>query len=100
MPGSNNNINVIDRSSLMVNYLRGIAPHAKFIVNGHEYNSCYFLANGIYSNWTIFQKTIDLPKGEKRKWYAKMQEGTRKNIERACGVLQACWGIIRQLVRL
>lgn len=87
LPGSNNDINVIDRSPLMVNYLRGVAHHAKFTINGNEYKSCYFLADGIYPDWTIFQKTISSPEGEKRKWYAKMQEGARKDVERTFGVL-------------
>ena len=87
LPGSNNDINVIDRSPLMVNYLCGVAHHAKFTINGNEYKSCYFLADGIYPDWTIFQKTISSPEGEKRKWYAKMQEGARKDVERTFGVL-------------
>jgi len=77
MPCSNNDINVVLRIPLIVNYLHRIASHAKLTINGHEYNFCYFLADR-----TNFQKTINSLKGDKQKWYVKMKEAT-KDIERA-----------------
>lgn len=77
-----------------------IAPHATFTINDHAYNMCYLLANGIYPDWSIFQKTILEPLGEKRKWYSKMQEGARKDVERAFGILQARWRVLRYLACL
>ena len=40
-------------------------------------------------------KTIPNPVGEKRKRYAQEQESARKDVERAFGVLQSRWSIVR-----
>ena len=40
-------------------------------------------------------KTIPNPQGEKRQRFAQMQESVRKDVERAFGVLQSRWGIVR-----
>ena len=44
-------------------------------------------------------KTIPNPKGEKRARFAKEQESCRKDVERAFGVLQSRWPIVRHLAR-
>ena len=40
-------------------------------------------------------KTISEPHGKKQKHFATMQEASRKDVEMAFGVLQACWEIVR-----
>ena len=40
-------------------------------------------------------KTISEPRGNKQSHFATMQEAARKDVERAFGVLQARWGIVR-----
>ena len=40
-------------------------------------------------------QTIHEPQGEKRSYFAQMQEGARKDVERCFGVLQAQCAIIR-----
>ncbi len=45
-----NNINVVDHSPFMVNYLHEIAPHVEFIANGLTHYMHYLLTNGIYMN--------------------------------------------------
>jgi hypothetical protein len=45
-------------------------------------------------------KTIPLPQCEKDKLYAEHQEGARKDVERAFGVLQARFAIIRNPSRM
>ncbi|XP_048593376.1 uncharacterized protein LOC125576901 [Brassica napus] len=52
--------------------LPGRAPRVEYVVNGHMYNLAYYLTDG--------------PKAE---LFAKLQESTRKDVERAFGVLQA-----------
>jgi hypothetical protein len=42
----------------------------------HEYNKKYYLADGIYSRWAIFVKTI-----------SSCQEACGKDVEHAFGVL-------------
>ena len=55
----------------------------------------YHLADGIYPKWVTFMKTIPAPQGGKRKLFAKVQEAYRKDVERAFGVLQARFTIVR-----
>lgn len=58
----------------------------------------YYLANGIDPLWSTFVKTIHVPQGNKRIFifilFAKTQESTRKDVERAFGVLQARFVIV------
>ncbi|CAI8603959.1 unnamed protein product [Vicia faba] len=56
----------------------------------------YYLADGIYPYYPTFIKSIRLPQSEPDKLFAKYQEGCRKDIERAFGVLQARFKIIRK----
>lgn len=42
-------------------------------------------------------KSIQLPQGNKRKYFAKAQQSVRKDVEQAFGVLQARFAIVRGL---
>ena len=68
-----------------------------YTVNGREYNMGYYLADGIYTQWAAFVKTIFEPRGNKHSHFVRMQEATRKDVERAFGVLQARWRIVGAL---
>jgi len=98
--GSNNDINVLNQSTVFINELKGQAPRVQYMVNGNQYNTGYFLADGIYPEWAVFVKSIRLPITEKEKLYAQEQEGARKDIERAFGVLQRRWCILKRPARL
>ncbi|KAL0016624.1 hypothetical protein SO802_003693 [Lithocarpus litseifolius] len=50
---------------------------------------------GIYPKWSTFVKTIPAPQGQKYKLFAAAQEACRKDVERAFGVLQARFAIVR-----
>ncbi|CAM6084263.1 unnamed protein product [Calypogeia fissa] len=89
VPGSNNDINVVDRSPLLVDLLNGVMPDMFFHVNGHEYNMYYLLTDGIYPDYSIFVKTISQPGNPKHTNFACKQKGARKDVERCFGVLQA-----------
>ncbi|XP_058742256.1 uncharacterized protein LOC131614711 [Vicia villosa] len=78
----------------------GKAPSVNFFVNQRPYNMAYYLADGIYPSYPTFVKSIRLPQSEPDKLFAKFQEGCRKDIERAFGVLQARFKIIREPARL
>ena len=93
--GSNNDINVLNRSPLFTEVVQGRAPEVHFTVNGNEYNMGYYLADGIYLEWATSVKTIHLPQCNKDKLFAKRQEGARKDVERAFCVLQARFAILR-----
>ena len=70
-----------------------------FEVSGHQYKKGYYLADGIYPQWSPFVKTISNPQGEKRARFAQAQESARKDVERAFGVLQSYWAIVRHPAR-
>ena len=99
--GSNNDLNVLNQSPLFLDALKGEAPQVQFSVNGNEYRTGYYLADGIYPEWAAFMKSITLPQTEKHQLFAEHQEGARKDVELAFGVLWgkercgACfWGIV------
>ncbi|XP_015945758.1 uncharacterized protein LOC107470850 [Arachis duranensis] len=69
--GSNNDINVLDRSPVFDDILNDCALEATFV------------------------KSISKPQGKKRKLFAQYQEGQREGVERAFGMLQARFAIIR-----
>jgi hypothetical protein len=72
LPGGNNDINVLDRSPLIANLLRGEGHDMSFQVNGHEYPRFYLLTDGIYPQWTCFLQPIHEPQGEKLQHYTKV----------------------------
>ena len=65
------------------------------MVNGHKYKFAYYLTDGIYPKWSTFIQSISLPQGPKAELFAKTQEAARKDVERAFGVLQARFAIVK-----
>ena len=94
-PGTLNDINVLDRSPVFDDILQGRAPRVQYVVNGHQYDLAYYLTDGIYPKWSTFIQSISLPQGPKAELFAKCQEATRKDVERAFGVLQARFAIVK-----
>ncbi|XP_057744657.1 uncharacterized protein LOC130962467 [Arachis stenosperma] len=84
-----------DRSPVFDDILNDRPPEVNYTINGNNYTMRYYLADGIYPEWATFVKSISKPQGEKRKLFAQYQEGQRKDVERAFGVLQARFAIIR-----
>ena len=99
LPGSLNDINVLERSTLFNDLAEGCAPLINYSINGHGYTMGYYLADGIYPSWSTFVKTIPSPKGNKNKHFAASQESARKDVERAFGVLQSRFAIVRGSAR-
>ena len=48
VPGTNNDINVLDRSPVFDDILQGQAPNVNFTVGGYKYTMGYYLSDGIY----------------------------------------------------
>ncbi|XP_023765207.1 uncharacterized protein LOC111913735 [Lactuca sativa] len=86
--GSNNDINVLGQSSLFNHLWTGEAPDLMFTVNGHSYKYGYYLYDVIYSDYSTLMNAYSIPRSEKAKLFTKIQESTRKDIERAFGVLK------------
>ncbi|XP_019173404.1 PREDICTED: uncharacterized protein LOC109168980 [Ipomoea nil] len=45
MPGSNNDINVLEASHLFANLANGVAPPCHYVIQGQNYNTGYYLAD-------------------------------------------------------
>ena len=93
-PGTLNDVNILDRSPLFDNAVRGQAPKVNFSVNNNDYNCAYWLGDGIYPRYACFVKTFPRPQTRMQKLFASAQEAKRKDIERAFGILQARFHIL------
>ena len=80
-------IDVLNQSPLFNEELNGFIPDVSFLVNNTTYSKGYYLADGIYPEWSTFVKSFSYPEDPKRVKFKQMQEATRKDIERAFGVL-------------
>jgi hypothetical protein len=67
MPGSLNDINVLDRSHLFKDLANGEGPVVNFSVNGNQYNMGYYLTDGIYPAYASFVKSFSNPQTPKEK---------------------------------
>ncbi|KAG7577748.1 Harbinger transposase-derived protein [Arabidopsis thaliana x Arabidopsis arenosa] len=94
-PGTLNDINILDRSPVFDDILQGRAPNVNYVVNGRDYHLAYYLTDGIYPKWATFIQSIRLPQTRKATLFATKQEAVRKDVERAFGVLQARFHIIK-----
>jgi hypothetical protein len=79
LPGSHNDINVLQWSPLFVKLCEGEATEVNFLINGHDYKMGYYITYDIYPSWVTFVKTIGQQQGIRksillshRKWYARM----------------------------
>ena len=57
------------------------APPVNYSINGHNYTMGYYLADGIYPQWSTFVKTISAPLKAKKKYFARVQDACRKDVE-------------------
>jgi hypothetical protein len=60
--GSNNDINVLNQSSLFIIVVRWRTPEVSLTVNGREHHMRYYLTDGIYPFWSVFVKDVPVPK--------------------------------------
>lgn len=96
-PGTLNDINVWDQSSLLRTFLDGSFASTvdfPYRVAGKTFNKLWILVDGIYPELTRFIRTISVPMSRPHKMFAKWQEACRKAVERAFGVLQRKFQIL------
>ncbi|GJU56461.1 ALP1-like protein [Tanacetum coccineum] len=74
----------------------GKAPEVLFVANDVTYPWGYYLCDGIYPKWVPFVKSVTnlADDDHKRLRYKTMHEATRKDVERAFGVLKKKWAIL------
>nr|GEX57729.1 hypothetical protein [Tanacetum cinerariifolium] len=74
----------------------GRASEIPFVANDVTYRSRYYLVDGIYPKLAPLIKTIPGPSDDdhKRILYKQKQKFTRKDVERAFGVLKKKWAIL------
>jgi hypothetical protein len=90
-PGSFDGINVWNRSCLLKSFLDGsFARHVDFVfqVGNKVFKRLWLMVGGIYMELAEYVKMIQEPYGYAACKYASWQEGVRKDIEQAFGVLQ------------
>ncbi|XP_071688913.1 uncharacterized protein [Rutidosis leptorrhynchoides] len=96
---ASNDINVLNYSPLFNTIKEGTAPPSLLNVNGHHYEIGYYLCDGIYPDWAMLVKAPHNPIDEPRKKFKRFQESTRKDIERAFGVLQGRFAMLKTPAR-
>ncbi|KAI2506757.1 Ribosomal protein-like protein [Fragilaria crotonensis] len=102
-PGSLNDINIWDRSSLLKSFLDGSFAadvDFEFEVGGRVFNRLWLMVDGIYPELSRFVKTVEEPSDRKASAYAKWQEAARKDIERAFGVLQRKFHVLVRKIEM
>ena len=83
-----NYLNILNASLIYKNILDGtLLPTFEYKVNNRVLNLLYYLVDGIYPEWAIFIDTIRFGSTRKEKCFSAYQEGVRKDVERAFGVL-------------
>ncbi|XP_057473223.1 uncharacterized protein LOC130761694 [Actinidia eriantha] len=98
--GTNNDVNVLHKFNLFQDLTNGTSLPANYSIKGKNYKVGYYLADGIYPKWSTLVQTIRVPTCEKERYFVKKQESYRKDVERAFGVLQARFAIVRGAARL
>jgi Plant transposon protein len=88
-PGMMNDLNILELSPLFnIVFSRRYPPfNVSFKIGEQEFESIYFLADGIYPSWRSFAKSYSIPANRRQEYYNTQQEGIRKCVERLFGVL-------------
>ena len=97
--GSLNDLNILNFSPLLASLCdgtfarleRGVVPYN---IAGEEFNWMIVLVDGIYPAYSRFVKSFGQPVTVDERLFTEWQESTRKDIERAYGVLQGKFQVL------
>jgi hypothetical protein len=101
-PGSMNNINVLDKSSIIQAIVSSQfdLKTTPYLVNGNYRDYMYFLVDGIYPKYAIFQSTGSKEGTDMEKTFSFQQEGVRKDVERVFAVLEGKFKVLQNAFRV
>jgi len=100
LPGACNDLNVLAKSTVFDELLEGNKTPVDYEINGKSHNLGYYVADGIYPPYTIIVKSFKRPATRKQSVFARYQEGARKDVEHAFGILQQKFHFIKNSTRL
>ena len=72
--GTCNDINVVDASHLMDSLILGLGPQVVYEINGNVHTTPYYLVDGIYPRWKIFEQAFSSPVTPAEKKFTTFQE--------------------------
>ena len=105
--GNIGDLNVLQQSPLLERMVDGTfhqleeeAEAVPFDIGDEEFNKCFILVDGIYPKFSRFVKGIKEPTSNKEKKYTAWQEASRKDVERAFGVLKCTWQFLDRPILL
>ncbi|XP_023739317.1 uncharacterized protein LOC111887382 [Lactuca sativa] len=81
LSGGNNDINVLDQSSIFNEIYLGESYNVSFQVNETSYKRGYYLTDDIYPELAVSVKSFTCPNDEKQLKFKVAQESVRKDIE-------------------
>nr|GEV30541.1 putative nuclease HARBI1 [Tanacetum cinerariifolium] len=95
--GMNKDVNVLRQSPIFNDLKSGRAPDVPFVAKDVPYKGRNYLTDKIYPQWSVLIKFIKNPStnDHKRILYKIKHEASRKDVERAFGVLKKKWKIIK-----
>jgi hypothetical protein len=100
MPGSCNDINVLNRSYVFDSISSGYGPEVDFKVNGKDYHMGYYLADGIYPPWATLISGVPSPVNMQQQHFTLAQAAYRKDVEMMFGKLQGKYHIVKGPARV
>ena len=89
-PGSLNDINIWERSSMLEDITHGRMSEIDFDfkINGETFSMLYYLVDLIYPKLARFLRAISVPRILMDRNFTSQHDGWRKDIERAFGVIE------------
>ncbi|GKA76826.1 integrase, catalytic region, zinc finger, CCHC-type containing protein [Tanacetum coccineum] len=78
---ANNDLTILNHSPLFDDLLDDIAPVVPFEVNRVTFEKGYYLADGIYSHWTAFVKSLTVARDERNAVFKRRQESAEKALK-------------------
>jgi Plant transposon protein len=101
MPGSRNDITIMNASHLFQSIRAGTFTPARLATNveGLDLTWYCFLVDAIYPRYRIFLSTYTRPENKKQRMFSKVREGARKAVARLFAVLFSMWHVLYRPAR-